>query len=64
MKDLPGTIDIQGKPGDSPTGIKRIEAWKKERILVIRCGLSGQDETQLKWIIEEANTLVGRIRQA
>ena len=64
MKDLPGTIDIQVKPGDSQTSIKRIEAWETERILVIRCGLSGQDKTELKQIIEEANTLVGRIRQA
>ena len=44
IKDFPGSIVIDTNTG-TPTTIKRIEAWDAERILGVRCGLSGQDDT-------------------
>ena len=40
VKDFPGSIAIDTNTG-TPTTIKIIEAWDAERILGIRCGLSG-----------------------
>ena len=54
ISDFPGEIEIQSNHGEN-TVIKRIEAWEAERILGIRCGLDGQDHTELKYRIGGTN---------
>ena len=63
ISEFPGTIKILSKSGD-PTIIKRIEAWEAERIPGVRCGLDGQDHTELNYRIEETKSIAGRIKHA
>ena len=63
ISDFPGTIEILSKSRDT-TVIKRIEAWEAERILGVRCGLDGKDDTELSYRLGEATTLAGRIKHA
>ena len=64
IRDHPGTITIGPTEGEAPTVIRRIEAWDAERILGVRCGLDGEDTTELKYRIEQAVALAGRIKQS
>ena len=63
IKNMPGTVAIKGNEGDSPINIKRIEAWEAEIMLGVRTGLSGQDEIELAYKMEDATILVRRIKQ-
>ena len=60
---MPGTVAIKGNKGDNRINIKRIESWEVEMMLGIRTGLSGQDEIELAYKMEDATILVGRIKQ-
>ena len=46
-------FEIKGNKGDVPISIKRIEAWEAEIILSIWTGLSGHNETELSYRMEE-----------
>ena len=61
--ELPGTVQITDNSGITTT-IKRIEAWDSERILGVRCGLDGSNDTELQYRIQEALKLAGRIMMA
>ena len=64
IAELPGHIRIDTNTGGPPTDIKRIEAWEAERILGVRCGLNGADDSELSYRTEQAIELAGRIKQA
>ena len=64
IESFPGAITINENTENTSTVIKRIEAWDEERVLGFRRGLNRKDETELKYRIEDANTLAGRIKQA
>lgn len=64
IDELPGTIQINTNNGSTQMIIKMIEAWEVERMLCVRCGLNGEDDTKLKYRVKQVIGLVGRIKQA